>query len=135
MICATSELSPYRVRFSDGEHEGFSDATADKGGAHAGFRPHDLIEAALASCTNIMVRMCADSHAIPLRSVTTRVSADRSHPEEVVFRYEVTLYGDVSPEQRLQLMRAAEACPVRRTLSKRLKFEQTGADTAEKPPV
>ena len=32
-------------------------------------------------------------------------------------------------------MRAADACPVRRTLSKSLRFEQAGADASEKSPV
>ena len=123
MICATSEPARYQTRFSDGEHHGTCDATVDKGGGHSGFRPHDLLEAALASCVNMAVRMFADNHAIPLGSVTTKVSLDRTHPDEVVFRYEVGLDGELTPEQRDKLLQAAAACPVRRTLSKRIRFE------------
>jgi len=123
MICATSESARYRTRFSDGEHHGTSDATVDKGGRHAGFRPHDLLEAALASCVSMAVRMHADNYAIPLGGVTTKVSMDRTQPDEVVFRYEVGLDGDLTPEQRDKLLHAAAACPVRRTLSKKIRFE------------
>ena len=130
MIVATSQLAPYQTRFSDGSHEGLSDTTADKGGAHAGFRPHDLLEAALANCVNMTVRMYAAHHAIPLSGVTTRVSLDRSHPDAVVFRYVVAFDGDLTPEQTQRLLRAAEACPVRRTLSKRVQFECGGMGAA-----
>jgi len=123
MICATSELTPYQTRFSDGEHQGISDTTADKGGQHSGFRPHDLLEAALATCVNMTVRMYADNQAIPLRSVTTKVSIDRSLPDEAVFRYEVDLDGELTPVQKDKLLHAANACPVRRTLSKGIRFE------------
>lgn len=123
MIRATSDLARYVTRFSDGKHEGISDVTTDKGGAHSGFRPHDLLEAALASCVNMAVRMYADHHAIPLKGVTTKVSLERSHPEEVVFRYEVALEGELTPEQKSKLIHAAGACPVRQTLSKRISFE------------
>ena len=123
MIRATSQSAPYQTRFSDGEHEGLADTTPAKGGQNSGFRPHDLLEAALASCINMTVRMYADHHAIPLRSATVRVSLDRSHAEEVVFRYEVDVDGELSPAQKERLSHAARACPVGRTLAKPIRFE------------
>jgi len=75
------------------------------------------------------VRMYADHHGIPLRGVTTSVSLDRTRPDEVVFQYELELDGELTAEQRDSLLRAAGACPVRRTLSKRIRFEcGTGAN-------
>jgi putative redox protein len=124
MICAKSELTRYKTRFSDGEHECISDTTADKGGGASGFRPHHLLEAALATCVNMTVRMYAENHGIPLRGVTTNVSLDRTPPDEVVFRYEVALDGELTAEQQSKLIQAAGACPVRKTLSKRIKFER-----------
>lgn len=122
MIRAKSQLTPYLTCFSDGEHEGIADTTADKGGQHSGFRPHDLLDAALATCVSMTVRMYADHHGIRLRGATTNVRLDRS-PDEVVFRYEVELDGELTAEERERLLRAAGACPVRRTLSKRIRFE------------
>ncbi|MFZ0960882.1 MAG: OsmC family protein [Terriglobia bacterium] len=123
MIFSKSESPRYRTRFSDGTHDGLSDTTTDKGGNHDGFRPHDLLEAALANCVNMTVRMYADHHGIPLVGVTTRVNLDRSLPDEVVFQYEVELAGELTSEQKQALFLAAHACPVRRTLSKKIRFE------------
>lgn len=50
MIETESRSEPYATRFSDGVQEALADTTADKGGGGAGFRPHDLLEAALATC-------------------------------------------------------------------------------------
>ena len=123
MIVSTSQAPRYKTTFSNGVHESVSDTTADKGGGNSGFRPHDLLEAALASCINMTVRMYADSHAIALVGVTTRVTLDRSDPQAVVFRYEVDLDGELTESERDSLLRAAAACPVRRTLSKEIRFE------------
>ena len=123
MIRATNEPAPYRTRFSDGEHECLADTTPAKGGGNSGFRPHDLLEAALASCINMTVRMYAAHHGIPLGTVAVKVSLDRGNPEETVFRYEVDVDGNLTPAQRDQLLHAARACPVSRTLAKRIRFE------------
>jgi putative redox protein len=131
MIVSKSERTPYRTRFSDGTHEGGADTTADKGGSHAGFRPHDLLEAALANCVNMSVRMYADHHGVPLTGVTTRVTLDRHLPDEVVFQYEVEFEGDLTAEQKRALVAAARACPVRKTLSKRIRFEPATGEPSE----
>lgn len=123
MISATSQAARYQTRFSDGVQEGFADTTADKGGQGGGFRPHELLEAALASCVSMTVRMYADRHAIPLASVTAKVTLDRSQPDEIVFRYEIEVDGELSGEQKDRLLHAARACPVRQTLSKKIRFE------------
>jgi len=123
MISATSETIQYQTKFSDANHHAISDVTSDKGGSDAGFGPHQLLEAALATCVNITVRMYADNHGIPLRGVTTNVSLDRTGTDEVVFRYDLVLDGELSPEQERKLQLAANACPVRRTLSKKISFE------------
>jgi putative redox protein len=123
MISATSQPARYKTLFSDGAHEGLADVSADKGGQGEGFRPHALLEAALASCVSMTVRMYADHHSIPLGAVTAKVTLDRSHPDEIVFRYEVDVDGDFTPEQKDKLLHAASACPVRKTLSKKIRFE------------
>ena len=123
MIRATSDSARYSTRFTDGTYEGVADTTADKGGGGSGFRPHSLLEAALATCVNVTVRMYADNHNIPLAGVNTRVSLDRSAPDQTTFEYEVEFAGDLTPEQVEKLHQAASACPVRRTLSKTIRFE------------
>ncbi len=53
MIECRSDEARYKTIFTNGIHETCADTTADKGGGNAGFRPHDLMEAALASCLNM----------------------------------------------------------------------------------
>lgn len=112
----------YRARFTNGAHTAVSDTTEDKGGGGSGFRPHDLLEAALACCINMTLRMYADRHAIPLSGVTTRVTLNRTNSEEAIFEYEIELRGSLSQDQRDRLLEAAKKCPVRQTLSKRIGF-------------
>lgn len=123
MIVSSSNAPPYKTVFSDGVHEAISDTSTDKGGRNSGFSPHDLLEAALATCVNMTVRMYADKRSMALADVRTKVSLDRSDPQAAVFRYEVELHGDLTELERENLLRAAAACPVRRTLSKEIRFE------------
>lgn len=128
MIEAKSEKPNYGTRFSDGTHEAVADTTADKGGSGSGFRPHDLLEAALACCINMSIRMYADNHGIPLAGVTTRVKLDRNVPEEATFRYELDFQGDLSIEQKERLAMAARGCPVSQTLSRTIRIEHSRDD-------
>jgi putative redox protein len=121
MIRCKSGEAQYQSLFSNGKFDGFSDATEDKGGRGSGFRPHELLEAALASCMNIHLRMYADHHGIPLSEVMTQVSLHRS-AGEVVFEYAIELDGSLPDDQRNKLMQIAETCPVRLTLSNDISF-------------
>lgn len=119
----------YRTRVMNDGHELASDAPLNKGGDGAGFGPHELLEAALAACINMAVRMHANQHSIPLRAVTTRVTLDRAKPGIVCFEYSMDMEGPLSSDQCRQLERAAEECPVRKTLSSRLEFKALGVET------
>ncbi|MBI9083618.1 MAG: OsmC family protein [Desulfobacterales bacterium] len=128
MISADSEQPHYKTQFTNGKSVSFSDTTFDKGGSGAGFRPHDLLEAALASCMNMSIRMFAQEHAIPLFSVSTTVTLDRSTPDETCFEYRVKLSGDLSAVDRKRLIDVTTSCPVRRTLSQKLTFREHSCD-------
>jgi putative redox protein len=122
MVIAASEASPYLTRFSNSKQTASADTTAEKGGGDLGFRPHELLEAALATCMNIHLRTYASNHGIELGEVHTTVTLDRSSPLEAVFNYSVQFSGQLDDEQREKLAEIAETCPVYRTLSKKLTF-------------
>lgn len=124
MIQTHSLPQSYTTAVTDTRHEMTADAPIDKGGGGAGFGAHELLEAALAACINMAVRMHADTHAIPLDGVTTRVMLHRSDPETARFEYALEITGSLSLAQREQLATVARSCPVRRTLSKRLEFQE-----------
>jgi len=108
--------------FTNGEHSSASDTTPDKGGGNLGFRPHELLEAALANCMNMTLRMAAEKQAIPLSGASVTVSLNRNTPEGPTFEYSVELGGSLSEAQKEQLLSSLESCPVRNTLSQPLHF-------------
>ncbi len=120
MIRSHSLGVPHRVVFSNGEHAADADLPAAKGGAGSGFGPHDLLEAALATCMTITVEMYAAKHGIPLESAAAQVRLDRNDPDAVALIYSLTFEGPLSEDQRESLRVAASKCPVRRTLMGRL---------------
>lgn len=122
MIHADSQDAKYQTRFTNGNHFSTADAGPDKGGQHKGFRPHELLEAALATCINMTLRMAADKRAIPLTGARVSVSLNRNNPEAPVFEYSVDLQGPLDDMHRALLMLSLEQCPVRTILSKPVGF-------------
>jgi len=128
MIVCRGEQKNYLTTFSNGQHSACADVTADRGGQAAGFRPTELIEAALASCMNITVRMAAQKHGIALTSVTTGVSLEKPTADESVFVVAVELEGAISDDQRAVLMEAADACVVKKMLTTRMTFQHASEE-------
>ena len=129
MIKCTSGVSNYRAIVTNGMHAAPVDISRAKGGGEDGFRPHELLEAALASCINTHVRTYADKHKIKLKSVTTEVSLDHSKRNKAVYSYTIELHGKLTDKQREKLIKAAENCSVSNTLSKSVLIERA-QDTA-----
>jgi len=127
MITTQSKEPRYLVQFTDGKHHADADVPPVKGGQGAGIGPHELLEASLACCINMWIRMKADQLGIPVGPISVSVSLKRDHPEEAIFNYTLKLDGALSPEQRATLLEAADNCPVRRTLLKKLFFQRQEA--------
>ncbi|GAC1447565.1 MAG: hypothetical protein PVSMB1_19810 [Gemmatimonadaceae bacterium] len=127
MVRAESADTPCLTSFTNGVHRGSADNTSDKGGQGNGFRPHELLEAALASCMNMWLRMYADNHQVPLEGVSTAVALKRDQPGVTVFDYEIALQGPLTSEQKGKLLEIAQTCPVRKTLSGTLSFSSGAA--------
>ena len=122
MIRADSGPENYLTFVTNGEFTLPSDTTADKGGGNRGFRPHELLEAALASCMAMSLRMAAQQAGIPLGEVSVNVSLNRNGPSGPTFDYSVAFPATVAPADRATLLAALDSCPVRRTLSRPLHF-------------
>ncbi len=100
-----------------------SDAPPFKGGLGNGFRPHEFLEAALASCISITIRMIAKENHIKLKSISTQVELERTDIL-ATFRYKITLDEDLKGTDRQLLMNIIDSCAVKQTLCKEFKFEQ-----------
>lgn len=123
MITSSSQADRYKTLFSNAKHQAYSNATSDKGGRNNGFRPHELLETALASCVNMAIRMHADRHTIPLERVITKVTLDRGSADRAIFRFAVEPECDLTPDQRAALLEATHRSSVKKTLSGGFVFE------------
>jgi uncharacterized OsmC-like protein/predicted DsbA family dithiol-disulfide isomerase len=112
----------WRQTVSSGPHQLVTDLPADEGGDDAGPNPHDLLLAALGACTAMTVRWSAEKHRLPLREVEVRLTQARTGAGHH-FRVTVDLEGELSAEQRALLLRAAQRCPVARTLESEMTIE------------
>ncbi|WP_417610342.1 OsmC family protein [Parasphingorhabdus sp.] len=119
-----------------GEHVFLADEPVSFGGADSGPSPYDLLLAALGTCTSMTMKMYADRKGIPLESVYIVLEHSREHVDDCstcnnednridVIDRSITLYGDLTDEQRQKLLEIAEKCPVHRTLENRIDIHTT----------
>jgi len=126
MVVANNAAGATKTILAAGERQIETDTTPPAGKGD-GIRPHQLLEAALASCMAITLRMVADERGIALRSADVTMEVDRSHSEETVFRASIDLHGALSEAERGLLLKAVRLCPVRKTLSKPISFVEAKA--------
>jgi putative redox protein len=102
-------------RIEIGPHVLAADEPKDDLGDDTGPAPHELLLAALGSCTSITVKLYADRKEWPLEAV--HVVLNGRH-EETGFLIDRTLRlaGALSDEQKARLMEIADKCPVAKTL-------------------
>jgi uncharacterized OsmC-like protein/predicted DsbA family dithiol-disulfide isomerase len=105
-----------------GPHEIVADLPADEDGDDAGPGPHDLLLAALGTCTAMTVQWAAQKYRIPLERVEARLTQSRT-PAGHLFRISIALAGNLSESDRAKLQHAAEACPIARTLTRPIAIE------------
>jgi putative redox protein len=99
-----------------------SDLTQQMGGSGKDPDPHDLLDSALVACTIVTVQLYAKRKQYPLEGVEVSLVHDE---DDAVYRMDrqVTLLGALSQQQKDDLLRVANACPLHKALHK--KFEIT----------
>ncbi len=124
MITCTNLKAKYQTSASNGKAQMQMDAPVEKGGKEAGFKPQEVLEAAIAGCMNMWIRMYAEAQDFPLTGVSVTVSLDDSTMADAIFRYSVKLEGDdLDSLQKKLLLQAGLACPVRETLAKHISIQ------------
>ncbi|WP_321356481.1 OsmC family protein [Pseudomonas extremaustralis] len=100
-------------------HELFTDLPKSLGGDDYAPSPHDYFDAALASCKALTVKLYAQRKDIPLTGVTVEVSRDDAEEQKGKYKLNVklTLKGVLSDEQRNDLHRIADRCPVHKLMT------------------
>ncbi len=108
-----------RARHGPSGSELDTDAPADNQGQGERFSPTDLVATALATCILTIMGIVAERHGIPLEGTSAEV--EKTMTSGGVRRIErlrvrVGLPAGLGERQRALLKRAAEDCPVKRSL-------------------
>lgn len=115
MTTASIASIHYSVKLQNGRHEFSADEPMDHGGGDTGPAPDELLEASLASCTAITLRMYANRKKWAVAEITVTVTLERQD-NKTVFTRAVIINGSVDEQQRERLLEIAKACPVSKTL-------------------
>ena len=98
-----------------GKHHFRADEEIEKNGEDTGPAPHELLLAALGSCTAMTLKVYAERKGWPLRDVHVTLNGVTGDGGYVIDRV-VTIDGDLDAEQRQRLLEIADRCPVHKTL-------------------
>lgn len=95
-------------------HQMVSGAAVAQGGQDEGPNAHEILEAALAACTNQTVQMYASRKGWPVKDIKVKVQIVSENREETRISREVSFEGDLTEEQRQRLLEIANKCPIHR---------------------
>jgi len=106
----------YRVTHSNGRHSFFADEPETLGGKDSAPTPDELLEASLASCTLVTLRMYTAHKQWNVGEIKVSVSLVREKDKSIITR-ELHFEKELSTEQKQRLAQVAKACPVSKTLA------------------
>jgi putative redox protein len=104
------------VQIASGAAHWSADLAPSLGGSGLHPTPHDLLDSALAACTVLTVQLYAKRKNLPVEQVQAEVEREQ---EGSIYRMRrrLQLTGPLSQEQRSDLLRVANACPIHKALA------------------
>jgi putative redox protein len=112
VVAEATGVGKFQVRINSGDHQFIMDEPVEYGGLSSGPNPFDLLEAALAGCTLMTLRLYAERKGWTLDGLRVNV-LHRKGENGARDRFDRELeLGDVTEEQRDALLKIAERCPV-----------------------
>lgn len=123
---AVTRAGSFRTPIRSGRHALMADEPASVGGSDSGPSPHELLAAALASCTTMTLQMYAKHKGIDLQLAEVDVSHEKRDDGDGrydAFLREIRLEGDLDETVRERMLEIADKCPVHRTLHGRVVVE------------
>jgi len=113
----TSQAMRHMVQIDD--HQFAVDGSVEEGGNAGGPSPHDLYDAAVASCKALTVVWYARRKGIALTDVRVEVERDASQERHGTYRLNTILHlaGELSDAQRQDLLTVAGKCPVHKLMT------------------
>ena len=115
MITSSIGNEQYKVTHSNGRHTFFADEPIDKGGKDIAPTPDELLEAALASCTLVTLRMYTHHKQWNVGAISISVTLKREEGNTIITR-QLNFENELTSEQQQRLMQVAKNCPVSKTL-------------------
>lgn len=113
------QSGPMRHVVRSRSHSFVVDEPPANGGEDSGPSPHDLYDAALGACKALTLVWFARRKGMPLEDVEVGVERDDSQERDGIYRLRTALRisGDLSDEQRQQLLAVAARCPLHRPMT------------------
>ena len=120
LVTVSQRAAPYLVAIQDDQgHAWSADEPVAVGGGNTAPDPAELMLSSLGACTAITLRMVAARRGWPLTDVRVELALNpQGKPasgNDIVRR--IHLEGALSDEQRAQLLKVAEACPMHKLLT------------------
>jgi putative redox protein len=142
-VVVRTGASGFRTEISARGHTLVADEPAAFGGTDEGPTPYDYLAGALGACTSMTIRLYAARRGWPLEHVTVRLRHSRSHEQDCEncekhevgidqLERDIELRGNLTPEQRLGLLRIADRCPVGQTLARGVRVIPARSDSFAK---
>jgi putative redox protein len=91
----------------------------EEGGEGSGPSPHDLYDAALGACKALTVLWYAKKKGMAVENIEVSVGRDASAERSGTYRLnaELTVTGNLTDEQRAELLRVAGKCPIHKLMT------------------
>ena len=141
-IVAKTGHGKFGTEVHTSNHSFVADEPRSYGGDDSGPTPYDLLNAALGTCTAMMMKMYADRKGWPLEGVTVEVTHERNHADRCdhaeamaegtkmqALNRRIAVHGDaLDADQRRRIIEIADKCPVHRTLEGELHVHTESTD-------
>ena len=113
------QTSAMRHQVRIGPYSFAADASVADGGEGLGPNPHDLYDAALGACEALTVLWYAKRKGIAVGEIEVTIERDQSQEKTGTYRLDskLKLGGNLTPEQRLELLSVASKCPVSKLMT------------------
>ena len=122
MITAQTS-STYTTEIKSQSHSIIADEPTDLGGNNLGMNPNELLQASLASCTSITLKMYLNRKKWDISNIQVDISSDKEKPGSDLEIYKsIKLKGNVDQKQLDRLHYIAGRCPIHRILEKSVKI-------------
>jgi putative redox protein len=119
-IKAHNLTDEFQTILSNGRHGWIADEPIADDGTDLGFAPYEILLASLAACKSMTLRYLARQKGWPLQDVRAELvlQTERKEGKSVTsIQTKISIEGDLTNEQREQLLRVADRCPVHRVLT------------------